>query len=362
MTEQNNTLFNPANAGPYQLQNRIAMAPMTRSRAFGNIPNELMAEYYSQRSSAGLIITEGTAPSPEGLGYARIPGIYSEEQVEGWRGIADAVHEGGGRIFLQLMHTGRIAHPDNQPKEAQRILAPSAVPAEGQIWTDASGMQDHPTPEPMSEEDIRQVISEYTYAARNAVEAGLDGVELHATSGYLLQQFLNPHSNLRSDRYGGSVENRVRFVAEVAESVVDAVGADRTGIRISPYKAFNDVPIYDSVPETYLTLVKEMDRLGLLYVHVVEDSARDREDGPELLRELHASFGNLWMVNGGYSRESAEESLAHEEADLVAFGTPFISNPDLPERLEDEITLASPDQATFYQGGEEGYTDYAFAT
>lgn len=335
------------------------MAPMTRSRAIGTQPNELMAKYYSQRSSAGLIIAEGTSPSPNGLGYARIPGIYSEEQTEGWKKITQAVHKNGSKIFLQLMHTGRIAHPINMPESAE-ILAPSAIRAEGKMWTDSLGMQDHPEPKAMSLTDIQRAIEEFTHAAKNAIRAGFDGVEIHAANGYLFEQFINPHSNQRTDRYGGNVQNRLRFISEVTHAVVQAIGGQKVGVRMSPYSTFNDMPGYEATSETYLALTREMKRLGVLYIHVIDSAAKKTEEGKKLLKDMRENFGQLFMANGGYSHKIANNTLRSGSADLVSFGVPFISNPDFPQRIQNNISLTPADANSFYSADEKGYTDYPF--
>lgn len=350
-------LFEPITINGLELKNRIVMAPMTRSRAIGNIPNELMATYYRQRASAGLLITEGVAPSANGLGYARIPGLFNSEQIEGWKKTTRAVHEKGGKIFAQLMHTGRIAHPANMGNDAE-IVAPSAVPAKGEMWTDTLGMQPHPTPRPMSVADIHQVVREFTQAAKNAMEAGFDGVEIHGANGYLLEQFLNPHVNARTDEYGGSVINRIRVVLDVVESVAHVIGKDKVGIRLSPYNIYNDMPSYEETFDTYEVLTKELNKLGILYLHVVESSARKSEEGSRLLSRMRESFDHIRMVNGGYSREQAEDTLEANGAHLVSFGSPFISNPDFLERIQKDLPLTPPDSSTFYSPDEKGYTDY----
>ena len=342
------------------LRNRIVMAPMTRSRAIGSIPNDLMAKYYGQRASAGLIVTEGVSPSPNGLGYARIPGIYNAEQAVGWEKIAEAVHRKGGKIFMLIMHTGRIAHSANIPDGA-KVVGPSAVQADSNMWTDESGMQPLPEPEKMSEDEIREAIEEFTSAAENAVDAGFDGIELHGANGYLLEQFLNPHVNVRTDEYGGGVENRIRFVIEVVKSVAERIGAGKTGIRLSPYNTFNDMPEYDETFETYAALVEELNNLDIAYIHLVETAAQNYDDGLQLLTLLREKFDNLVIVNGGYDRESAEEVLKEGRADLVSFGSPFISNPDFPRRMKEGIPLTEPDNNTFYSADEKGYTDYSFS-
>lgn len=339
------------------LKNRIVMAPMTRSRAIGNIPNQLMATYYGQRASAGLIITEGVSPSPDGLGYARIPGIFSIEQVEGWKAVTKAVHENGGRIFAQLMHAGRIGHSANIP-EGGALVGPSAISANTNMWTDTQGMQITETPREMDAQDIRQAIDDFARAAKMAVEAGFDGVELHAANGYLLEQFLNPHANNRTDQYGGSVANRARFVIEVAQAVVNAIGAEKAGIRLSPYGTFNTMPLYDEVRETYAYLSRELDKLNLFYLHTIDYAARASEEGKLLLQDIRRNFKNTLILNGGYTRERALNAIANGEADLISFGAPFIANPNLPAKLKNNETLVAADQATFYTADEKGYTDY----
>ena len=265
-------LFTSYKLGSVDLKNRIVMSPMTRSRAIGNVPNELMAEYYKQRSGAGLIVTEGTSPSPNGLGYARIPGIFSRQQVEGWKKITSAVHEQGGKIFIQLMHTGRISHPLNLPGGA-KILAPSAVKPSGQIWTDSKQLQDFQVPNEMTPEELIFTKTEYVVAAKNAMEAGFDGVELHGANGYLPEEFLSPVSNIRTDKYGGSIENRCRFVIEVASGLAEAIGKEKTAIRLSPYGIGGDMSYYPEIDETYNYLSLQLNNLGISYIHLVDHSS-----------------------------------------------------------------------------------------
>lgn len=357
-TQPNNTsLFNALARQGLVLKNRIVMAPMTRSRASGGIPNDLMVTYYTQRASAGLIISEGVSPSPNGLGYARIPGIYSPEQVAGWKKVTAAVHARGGRIFAQLMHTGRISHPENMPEHAE-ILAPSAVGAGGAMWTDTQGMQPFPVPREMTAADVEKTLEEYVKAAENAVEAGFDGVEIHAANGYLPSQFLNPHSNKRTDAYGGSIAGRSRFVLELGKAISEAIGNERTGIRLSPYGTFNSMDAYEETFATYDYLTTELDKLGLLYIHVLEPEARTHEEGRQLLKKIRSNFSNLLMLNGGYTGTAAAEAIENDRADLISFGIPFIANPDLPERIRHNLSLEEADQGTFYTSGEAGYTDY----
>ena len=352
------TLFTPLTLGKLQLKNRIVMAPMTRSRAIGNVPNALMEKYYQLRADAGLIITEGTSPSPNGLGYARIPGMFSIAQVQGWRKVTDIVHTAGGKIFVQLMHTGSVSHPENMAT-GTRILAPSAIVSPGNMWTDSNGMQTHPVPEAMNEEDIAHTIVEFAKSAKLAIEAGFDGVELHGANGYLIDQFLNTASNQRTDRWGGSVENRIRFAVAVAKEVVAAVGADQVGMRISPYGVFNGM-IYDAEMDAlYMRLIEELNALNLAYIHVADFSSQGApEVSPALKTKLHASFKGKYIMSGGYNTTRANVDLNAQRGDLVAFGRPFVSNPDLVKKLQSGVTLTEPDFATFYTPGEKGYTDY----
>lgn len=356
-------LFTPAKVGSIELKNRVVMAPMTRCRAIGNIPNQLQAEYYRQRSGAGLIITEGTSPSPNGLGYARIPGIFSQAQVEGWKKVTSAVHQAGGKIVVQFMHSGRISHPLNMPAGTQ-VLAPSAVKPAGQMWTDAQQMQDFPTPKAMTAEDLQTTKAEFVAAAKNAVQAGFDGVELHGANGYLLEQFISPVSNVRTDSYGGSIENRCRFVLEVAASVAEAIGKDKTGIRLSPYGVASDMPHYPEIDATYNYLSNELNKIGIAYIHLVDHSAMGAPAVPaELKKAIRANFGNTLILSGGYEKERAEADIESGLADLVAFGRPFINNPDLVNRIKNNHTLSQElKMDLFYSADEKGFTDYPVYT
>jgi len=344
--------------GSLTLQNHLVMSPMTRNRAPGNIPNALMAEYYAQRATAGLIITEGTSPSPNGLGYPRIPGIFSPAQVEGWKHVTDAVRARGAKMFVQLMHCGRIAHPLNLPAGA-RMLAPSAVAAGGEIYTDAEGMKPHPAPQAMTGEDIRSAIAEYVQAAKNALTAGFDGIELHSANGYLLEQFIRPNTNQRTDGYGGPIKNRARFVLETAEAVVGAIGRDRVGIRLSPFGVFNDMPLYDGMEVDYTYLAQQLDARGLVYIHLVDHSSMGAPPVPDAMK---ATFRNLFkrtlILSGGYDAGRAESDLAAGKCDLIAVGRPFLANPDLVARWRNNAALNAPDMSTFYTPGLRGYTDY----
>lgn len=351
-------LFSTLKLGNAELKNRMVMAPMTRSRATNNIPNDIMVEYYSLRADAGLLITEGTAPSANGLGYPRIPGIFNQAQIEGWKKVTDAVHAKGGKIFIQLMHTGRISHPLNMAAGA-KVLAPSAIQAAGQMYTDAAGMKDHPVPKAMNKADILATQEEYVQAARNAIEAGFDGVELHGANGYLIDQFNNPGSNQRTDEYGGSVENRTRFAIEVAAKVVAAIGADKTGIRLSPYGVYNDMASFDSHDEQFNYLATQLGKLKLAYLHIVDHSSQGAPEVPQSIKDsMKAAFNGVFIASGGLNKEKAEEILNNNQGDLVAFGVPFLANPDLVERFKNDAALNAPDMDTFFTPGEKGYNDY----
>jgi len=352
-------LFSPYRLGALELRNRVVMAPMTRSRAAGNVPDGLVATYYEQRSEAGLIITEGTSPSPNGLGYPRIPGLFSDVQAQGWSKVTAAVHRAGGRIFVQLMHTGRVGHPRNLPAGA-RVLGPSAVAAPGTMYTDTQGLQPHPVPQAMSEDAIAETIGEFERAAELAVgAAGFDGVELHGANGYLIDQFLNTASNQRRDGWGGSVEGRSRFAVEVARRVAARIGAGRVGLRISPYGVFNGMAPDAEQDALYGHLAQAVGQLGLAYIHVVDHSAMGappvKDEVKALIRER---FRGTYVLSGGYDRERAERDLAAGRGELVAFGRPFLANPRLVSRLRRGAPLAAPDPATFYTPGAQGYTDY----
>jgi N-ethylmaleimide reductase len=351
-------LMSKTTLGPLPLQNRMVMAPLTRSRAIGNIPNDLMAQYYAQHASAGLIITEGTSPSPNGVGYARIPGIYSAQQIAGWKRVTTAVHPLGAKIFVQLMHCGRIAHPLNLPAGA-RILAPSALAAAGEMYTDTTGMQPNATPAPMTQADIDTAIGEYAQAATNALAAGFDGIELHGANGYLLEQFFRPTSNLRTDRYGGSLENRARFVLDAANAAAKAIGKDKVGIRLSPFGVFNDMPAYPAMEADYTYLARELEAIGLAYIHLVDHSSMGTPPVPASMKATFRSiFKRTLILSGGYDAVRAESDLEAGKCDLVAFGRPFLANPDLVERWKTGAALNEPDMDTFYTPGPKGYTDY----
>ncbi len=362
--ETDNTLFKALKNDKISLQNKVVMAPMTRSRATTNhIPTEIMATFYAQRADAGLLITEGTAPSPNGAGYPRIPGIYNNEQVAAWQKVTDAVHKKGAKIFVQLMHSGRVSHPDNMPETAQ-VLAPSAIaPENTKMYVDGKGEQDIPLPKEMTKKDIEITIEEHVQSAKNAIAAGFDGVELHGANGYLLEQFINTNTNKRTDNYGGSVENRSRFTLEIAQQVVEAIGAHKVGIRLSPNGALNDVGPFDGQEETFAHLVKELEKLNLLYIHLINHESMGAPALPDaILKNIRDTFSGLLILSGGYDPESANEALEKNDADLVAFGRPFIANPDLLHRWQNgRIALNEPNPDLFYTPGPEGYTDYPIA-
>ena len=352
-------IFEPFLLRKIQLHNRLVMSPLTRSRAVNNnTANALMATYYAQRASAGLIVTEGTSPSPNGLGYARIPGLFNSEHVAGWKLVTDAVHAKGGRIVVQLMHTGRVSHQANLQPGAE-VLGPSAEACPGEMWTDVQGSLPHSAPRAMMTGDIATAVGEYIQAARLAMEAGFDGVELHAANGYLLEQFLNANINHRFDGYGGTPEGRNRLVLEVATAVAQAIGAERVGIRLSPYGVFNGAGAFPGVDAQYLALVKALSALGLMYAHVLDHSALGAPAVPDALKAaLREAFDGPFILAGGFDRAQAEQALKDGHADLIAMGRPFLANPDLVERLRQGAPLNAADPQTFYTPGEKGYTDY----
>jgi N-ethylmaleimide reductase len=317
-----------------------------------------MEKYYKLRANAGLIITEGTSPSANGLGYARIPGMFSDAQVSGWKRVTDGVHAAGGKIFVQLMHTGRVSHSANMAADA-KIVAPSAVALAGDMWTDSNGMQPYPVPTEMTEDDIATAIAEYANASKRAIEAGFDGVELHGANGYLIDQFLNTATNQRTDKWGGNVENRIRFAVEVVKASIAAIGADRIGMRISPYGAFNGTAADAKMDALYLRLVEELNAAGLVYIHVVDHSSMGApEVSADLKAKIRANFKGKYILSGGYDSAHANADLDAQKGDLVAFGRPFLSNPDLVAKLQSGAALTAPDFSTFYTPGEKGYTDY----
>jgi len=358
-TATDKNLLTPIQLGPYSLPNRVVMAPLTRNRAVeGNVPGTLNATYYAQRAGAGLIITEASQIAPQGLGYPQTPGIYSPEQVEGWKLITEAVHSHGGHIFLQLWHVGRISHPDLQPGGALPV-APSAIAPIGEAST-YTGPKPFVTPRALETAEIPGLIELYRSAAQNALTAGFDGVEVHSANGYLLDQFLQDSTNQREDIYGGSFENRSRLLLEVIEAVTSVWGAERVGVRLSPSGVFNDMA--DSNPQALFTyVVNALNRFGLAYLHLVEPRASEDAVGQNAdltCAYFRSIFQGLIISAGGYDRELAETAIAREDADLIAFGRWYISNPDLVERFALNVRLNPYDRSTFYGGDEKGYTDY----
>ncbi|MBJ6764526.1 alkene reductase [Myxococcaceae bacterium JPH2] len=353
-------LLSPFRLGRLELKNRMVMAPMTRARALvdGNVPNPLAASYYVQRASAGLLVTEGTQVSPQGVGYIRTPGMHTAAQVAGWRRVTDAVHAAGGVIFAQLWHVGRVSHPDFHG--GQLPVAPSAIGYEGEAFT-FEGKKRVVVPRALETEELPGVVAQFRHAAENALAAGFDGVELHGSNGYLLDQFLRDGSNQRTDAYGGSIENRARFPLEVTRAVVDVWGAERVGYRLAP-QSFPYAGVSDSTPaETFTHMARELGRLGLGYLHVTEMVSGKDAPSPEqrISPLMRKAFHGAYIVNGGYDAQAGEAALARDEADLVAYGVPFLANPDLPARFRDAAPLNTPDAATFFTGEEKGYTDYA---
>ncbi|MFC4216737.1 alkene reductase [Pseudophaeobacter arcticus] len=357
------TLFNPVSIGAINLPNRVIMAPMTRSRSTqpGDVPNAMIAEYYAQRASAGMIITEATQITPEGKGYSFTPGIHSEAQITGWKHVTDAVHAKGGRIVLQLWHVGRMSHPmfhaDGKP------VAPSAIAPDATVWivdpeTGEGGMVECPVPRALETDEIARVVEDYRLAARNAKAAGFDSVEIHAANGYLIDEFLRSTSNHRADAYGGSVENRIRFAVAVAEAVTSQMGADRTGIRFSPFITQRGMDDPDA-PQTILTLAKKLDQIGLAYIHLAEADWDDAPETPEWFRkELRKAYSGSIIVAGGYTPDMADAVIGSGYVDAVAFGRPFIANPDLPDRLAENLPLSPFDSDTLFGGDAQGYTTY----
>jgi len=353
----NQPLFQPYNLGPISLTNHIVMAPLTRNRAgAGLVPSELAATYYAQRATAGLLITEATQISAQAQGYQDTPGIYTPAQIDGWRKVTDAVHAKGGHIFVQLWHVGRISHVDLQPGGAAPV-APSAIRAETKTFVN-NGFADVSEPRALELDEIKGIIEDFRKASANTIAAGFDGVEIHGANGYLLEQFLKDGANQRTDEYGGSIENRARLLLEVVAAVKDEIGAERTGVRISPVSPANAISISDPQPQ-YDYLVEQLDALGIVYLHVVEGATGGPRDvSPFDYGSLRRRFKNTYIGNNGYDLALASGQLAEGKADLFAFGRPFIANPDLVERLKTQAPLATLVPETLYGGGAEGYTDY----
>lgn len=351
------SLFAPYTLGGITLSNRIVMAPLTRNRAAaGLVPGPQTAEYYTQRASAGLIISEASQISQQGQGYQDTPGIYTQDQVAGWRVVTDAVHAAGGKIFLQLWHVGRISHVDLQ-KDGAAPVAPSAIPAKGKTFVN-NGFVEVSEPRALELKELPGIVADYRKAAAHAIKAGFDGVEIHGANGYLLDQFAKDGANHRTDAYGGSVENRARLMLEVATAVTEEIGAGRTGIRLSPVSPANGISCSDPQAQ-FDYIVRELDKLGLVYLHIVEGATGGaRDNAPFDYDALRAAFRNTYIANNGYDLSLAQQKLAENKADLIAFGRPFIANPDLVKRLKTGAALAEPDRATMYGGGAKGYTDY----
>jgi N-ethylmaleimide reductase len=358
---QSSVLFTPFKVGALTLPNRLVLAPMTRSRANnpGNVPTDSVVTYYVQRASAGLLITEGSQISPQGVGYVYTPGIHSEEQVAGWKKVTDAVHAAGGRIFIQLWHVGAISHPSFH--DGGLPVAPSAVQPQGVKVFTGKGMEEIPTPRALETSEVKAVVEDFRKAAENAKKAGFDGVEIHGANGYLVDQFIQDGTNQRTDEYGGSVENRARFALEVVQAAIDVLGADRVGIRLSPTGTMGGIHDSDRLG-TFSYVTEQLNKFGLAYLHVIEalpGHSMAAKPGQEPVGPaLRKIFTGPFILNGGYTQETAEKALDNHEADLIAFGVPYIANPDLVERYEQGTALNTPDPATFYGGDDKGYIDY----
>ena len=365
-------LFTPYNLGALQLPNRVVMPPMTRSRAaHGDVATALMAEYYAQRASAGLIVSEGTQICPEGQGYAWTPGIYSPAQIAGWKLVTDAVHDKGGRIFAQLWHVGRVSHVDLQPGGVQPVSS-SALLAEGvKVFVDpqgqgpqagVGGMVQHSLPRALREDEIPAIVAQYAQAARNALAAGFDGIELHAANGYLINQFIDSQANQRTDGYGGTLAKRLRFLQEVTQAVVAVMGKDRVGVRLAPLTTLNGA-VDDTPQATYLAAARLLDEIGVAYIHIAEVDWEDAPEMPVAFKEaLRLVYRGTLIYAGKYTAQKAEAALQAGWADLIGFGRPYIANPDLPERLQQGLPLNTPDGSTFFGGAAKGLTDYPAAT
>lgn len=352
-------IYSNTKVGNMLLKNHVVMAPMTRCRCINNLATESVVTYYSQRTEAGLIITEGIAPSDNALGYARMPAMFMTEHAHSWEKVVSAVHKGGSRIFAQLMHCGRVAHPDNLPSGVE-ILAPSpiAVP-DGQMWTDQNGMQPIPTPEEMTDHDIQCTIEEFVHSADLCMQAGFDGVELHGANGYLIDQFLNTASNHRSDQWGGSIESRIRFALELTKAVAKKIGPEKVGIRLSPYGALNGMKADSHTDDLYERLAQDLQKIGILYIHLVDHSSMGApEVKPSVKIKVRNAFKGTLILSGGYDAKRAEHDLSEKKGNLFAFGRPFISNPHLVSKMKHKKPLLPANKDTFYTAGDEGYIDY----
>jgi len=352
-------LLEPMNDASLPLANKIVMAPMSRRRATDGIPHDMVATYYSQRASAGLLIAESTVISPGGMGYTRLTAIYNEAQIAAWKKVTEAVHAQNGKIFIQLVHAGRMGHPFNLPGGGP-LLAPSAVAATGTVDT-AQGPQPIPTPEAMSTATVEEITALYIQATKNALKAGFDGVEIHAAHGYLIEQFMHPYTNQRTDKYGGSIENRTRFLLDIVQGVIAVAGADRVGIRLSPFAALNGLPLYEEEIATHMYLVPKLNNMAIRYIHLSDQSTNGSLPIPkDFISLVRQQFKNWLILGGGFTADSAEKTLQRNEADLIAFGRPFISNPDLVDRFRHQYPLAAGDKSTFYEGDAAGLIDYPF--
>lgn len=352
-------LFSPIKIGNYNLNNRIFMAPLTRCRSIkDNVPNDLMALYYSQRASAGLIISEATQISTQGIGYLYTPGIHTPKQIQGWKKITQAVHKKGGRIFLQLWHVGRISHSSYH--NGKLPVAPSAIKPKGEVYT-YNGIKEFETPKELKVQEIKEIVKEYAKAAKNAIKAGFDGIEIHAANGYLIDQFLRDSTNIRKDEYGNNIKNRSRFLFEVIKAISDEIGADKTGLKLSPSGTFNDIK--DSNPEKHFKYVCEkLNDFNLAYLHVVDALESDIKNGAKTvdLSIIREAYKGILITNGAYDKKRANDYIKNNKTDAVTFGVLFLSNPDLPERFKTDSKLNKADNATFYTQDEKGYTDYPF--
>jgi N-ethylmaleimide reductase len=350
-----NKILTPYSKNGFKLKSHLVMAPMTRSRAIDNLPNEMMEEYYGQRAGAGLINTEGTSPMPNGLGYPRIPGIYSKDQIYGWSLTTQKVHQGNSKIFCQLMHTGRIGHEDNLP-EGEQLVSPSDIRAAGQIFTDTLGLQEFSSPVALSTEGVKKMIKAHVTASLNAMDAGFDGVELHGANGYLIEQFLHPVINNRTNEYGGDLKHRASFVLEMVEKIAAAIGKNHVGIRFSPFSTMGDLPTYnpEETHETYVYLAEQLNKLAIAYIHI----GLSPEIPQKTLDAIRSSFDGTILICNGLTPESAEAALEKGFANIVAFARSYLANPDLDRRIDKNAILNIPDRSTAYTPGAKGYTDY----
>ncbi|KAB7530233.1 alkene reductase [Flagellimonas olearia] len=351
-------ILSPLHTSLLSFSNRIVMAPMNRRRAMNGVPSDAMVNYYGQRASAGLIITDNTAIAANAIGYLNTPGIYNSQQRESWKKVIEAVHKRNGKIFVQLVHTGRIGHPLNH-KDRMPLVAPSDYAANETILTSEGTYLPMPKPKVLSFEDTQELVQLFIHSAKNAMELGFDGVEIHAAHGFLIDQFLNPKSNNRTDSYGGNITNRSRFLMEIMEGVQASIGKERTGVRLSPFAEINGLSTYNEEFEAHQYITDELSKMDILYIHLSNIGSKENYSiSTNYIQEVRKRFKNLLIVTGGYSPKSAEITLRNNLADLIGFGKPYISNPDLVERIRHNAPLAIPNKDTFYHGGENGYIDY----